>query len=98
MLLSMRNLKLKGTPGKLQWRFVGPFQVIETIGQQAYKLSLPEDWRIHPVFHMSLLKDWRTASLQDDQPVPTDGPGIEKPYYEIERILWWRKVKEIKRF
>ena len=43
VLLSTRNLKMKGIPGKLQRRFVGPFQVIETIGQQAYRLSLPED-------------------------------------------------------
>ena len=43
VLLSKRNLKMKGTPTKLQRSFVGPFRIIETIGQQAYKLSLPED-------------------------------------------------------
>ena len=32
VLLSTRNLKMKGTPAKLQQRFVGPFRVIETIG------------------------------------------------------------------
>ena len=66
VLLSTRNLRMKGTPGKLQRRFVGPFKVIETIEQQAYKLSPLEDWNIHPVFHVPLLKDWRTASLQED--------------------------------
>ena len=50
VLLSTRNLKMKGTPGKLQRRFVGPFQVIETIGQQAYRLSLPSDWKYIPCF------------------------------------------------
>ena len=64
VLLSTRNLKMKGTPGKLQRRFVGPFRAIETIGQQAYRLSLPEDWKIHPVFHVSLLKNWNTVNLQ----------------------------------
>jgi len=87
-------LKIKGAPAKLQRRFVGPFKIIEVIGQQAYKLSLPEDWKIHPVFHVSLLKDWRTANLQEDQPIPTDAPEIEEPYYEIEKILRWRKVKK----
>ena len=33
VLLSTHNFKLKGTPGKLQKRFVGPFRVIETIGE-----------------------------------------------------------------
>ena len=33
VLLSTRNLKMKGTPSKLQKRFVGPFWVTETIGE-----------------------------------------------------------------
>ena len=57
VLLSTRNLKMKGAPAKLQRRFVGTFKIIEVIGQQAYKLSLPEDLKIHLVFHLSLLKD-----------------------------------------
>ena len=63
VLLSTRNLKMKGTPEKLQRKFVGPFQITEVIGQQPYRLSLPEYWKIHPVFHVSLLKDWRIANL-----------------------------------
>ena len=93
MLLPTKNLRLKGIPAKLQRKFVGPFTVLEIIGQQAYKLSLPDDWKIHPVFHVSLLKDWRTANLQEDQPIPTDVPEVEDPYYEIKRILHWRKIK-----
>ena len=46
---------------------------------------------------MSLLKNWRTANLQEDQPVPTDVPEVEEPYYEIEKILRWRKVKRNKK-
>ena len=85
---------MKGTPGKLQQRFVVPFRVIETIGQQAYRLSLPDDWKIHPVFHVSLLKQWNSVNLQEDQPVsPDDVPEVEEPFYQIERILRWRKIK-----
>ena len=98
VLLSTRNLKMKGTPSKLQRRFVGPFKVIEVIEQQAYRFSLTEEWKIHPVFHVSLLKDWRTANLQEDQPVPTDdAPDVEEPYYEIQKILRWRKIKRNKK-
>ena len=56
VLLSTRNLRLKGVPAKLQKRFVGPFQILDTVGQQAYRLALPNEWKIHPVFPCLLIK------------------------------------------
>ena len=87
VLLFTRNLKMKGIPGKLKIKFVGPFRIEQRIGQQAYKLSLPENWKIHPVFHVSLLKNWHTASLQEDEEPMDDDLELEEPYYEIEKIL-----------
>lgn len=42
VLLSTVNLKVRGTPTKLQRKFFGPFRVIECVGTQAYKLALPK--------------------------------------------------------
>ena len=41
---------------KLSPRFYKPFQIVERMGTVAYKLALPDHNKIHPVFHVSLLK------------------------------------------
>ncbi|GKA91848.1 ty3-gypsy retrotransposon protein [Tanacetum coccineum] len=41
---------------KLATHFYGPFLIIDKIGEVASKLQLLESARIHPIFHVSLLK------------------------------------------
>jgi hypothetical protein len=40
--------------GKLSPRFIGPFQILQRVGEVAYRLDLPEQLAdVHDVFHIS---------------------------------------------
>ena len=42
---------------KLNQKYYGPFEIIEKIGEVAYKLHLPPTAKIHTVIHISQLKE-----------------------------------------
>jgi hypothetical protein len=57
VLLSSKNFRFEGKgKRKLYPKFVGPFQIDRMCGPNAVMLSLPPDWTIHNVFHVSLLR------------------------------------------
>ena len=95
MLLSTRNLKVRGIPDKLKKRFMGPFKIQERIGRQAYRLLLPKTWKVHPIFHISLLKKWNAVDLQEEEEVPVEEPEVEEPYYQIENSYGGEELREV---
>ena len=45
-----------GKRGKLNPRYIGPFEIVERIGPVAYRLDFPEEFSlVHNVFHISML-------------------------------------------
>ncbi|GJR51898.1 putative reverse transcriptase domain-containing protein [Tanacetum coccineum] len=78
-------------------RYVGPFKVLEKVGEVAYKLELPEELsRVHNTFHVSNLK-----KCHADEPlaVPLDGLHLDDKLHFVEEPIEivGREVKRLKR-
>ena len=74
---------------KLEAKFLGPFRVLHPVGKQAYKLELPRKWRIHDVFHVSLLEQDTTRKGRVDEEVRQmefDAGDDGSREYEVEAI------------
>ena len=56
-----RGIMRFGNKGKLSPRYIGPYEIIEKIGPLSYRLALPPELsRIHDVFHVSMLRRYRS--------------------------------------
>jgi hypothetical protein len=85
--LNLKNVKTSRPCKKLDWLHA-KYQVVEEINPHAYKLDVPG--RIHPVFHVDLLRPVADDPLPSQQvdhesapPVLVDGQEM----YLVERIL-----------
>ncbi|MCO5558852.1 hypothetical protein L7F22_012441 [Adiantum nelumboides] len=65
---------------KLSMRYYGPFHITEQINDVSFQLKLPDTWKIHNAFHVSLLKPFKGD-------VPDDGEPNEQPEVEENKEI-----------
>ena len=95
-MLNARNLRSSQLCKKLDNKLYSPFCVIQRIGKQAYKLALPQAFKIHNVFHVNLLVHHAHGTRVDSPLSPTvvhDQDGMHKEY-EVEAILSAQMVRK----
>ena len=82
------NLKMPYETVKLSPKWYGPFRVAVKISNISYQLGLPPTWKIHPVFHATLLTSYKEMEAH--------GPNFLEPLldiiegeseWEVEKIL-----------
>jgi hypothetical protein len=77
---------------KLAFKYYGPYEIIHKISLVAYKLQLPSDSRIHPVFHVSQLRQFTPDHFPVFAKLPKP-PSLDIAEVSPESILDHRLVK-----
>ncbi|XP_038142447.1 uncharacterized protein LOC119784469 [Cyprinodon tularosa] len=86
--LSTRDLPLQVESRKLAPRYIGPFEVEKVINPSAVRLKLPDSIRVHPTFHVSLLKPVSFSPLSPPAEPPPPALSIDgHPSFIVRKIL-----------
>ena len=85
-----KGVRRFGKKGKLSPRFIGPFEILERVGQVAYRLALPPALSVvHNVFHVSALRryvsDVTHVLSYEDLELEPDLSFEEQPVQIIDR-------------
>jgi hypothetical protein len=86
--LEGKNLRINQPTAKLAPRRHGPFKITQVMSAVNYRLELPTQWSIHPVFHIDLLMPYKETIMHGPnftRPTPELIDGEEE--YSVEKIL-----------
>jgi hypothetical protein len=86
--LEGKNLRVNQPTAKLAPRRHGPFKITQVMLAVNYRLELPTQWSIHPVFHIDLLMPYKETIMHGPnftRPAPELIDGEEE--YSVEKIL-----------
>jgi hypothetical protein len=89
VMLSGKNIRSRRPCNKLDHKLHGRFEIQDMISKHAVRLTLPKTWKIHPVFHVSLLEQFvqgnRAVDIQEvlktSDPIEVDGE------YDVAEVM-----------
>jgi len=91
VMLSGRHIKTRRPTKKLDHKNHGPFQIENIVSPLAIRLTLPRKWKIHNVFHVSLLEPYRTSEHRappDPSKVLREADDIEQSEeYDVDEVM-----------
>jgi len=90
VMLNGRNIRTRHPSKKLDHKNHGPFQIEKIVSPLTVRLTLPRKWKIHNVFHVSLLEPYRTSEHRappDPSKVLREADDIEQSEeYDVEEV------------
>ncbi|ESK93871.1 hypothetical protein Moror_13025 [Moniliophthora roreri MCA 2997] len=97
--LEGKNLDFGYPSKKLSPKREGPFVIEKVMGPMTYRLKLPSQWKIHPVFHAGLLRPYKETEAHGRnflEPPPDIVEGHEE--FEIEAIIGHKPLRKPRRY
>src|SRR6266403_570662 len=96
--LEATHLKTTHPTAKLSPRRYGPFEITKKISHVVYQLHIPQQWKIHDVFHAALLTPYKETekhgpNYHDPPPDVIEG----EPEWEVEQIVGARRFGRSRR-
>jgi len=92
VILSGCNIKTRCPSRKLDRKNHGPFQIEKIVSPLTVRLTLPRKWKIHNIFHVSLLEPYRTSEHRaspDPSKVLREADDIEQSEeYNVEEVMF----------
>jgi hypothetical protein len=91
--LEATNLKMTHPITKLAPKQYGPFTITKRVSDVVFQLELPHQWKVHNVFHASLLTPYVETELHGPN-YPEPPPDISEgdPEFKVEQIVGSRRV------
>ena len=81
-MLNGKNIRTRWAAKKLDAKLFRPFNVVRLVGQggQSVELKFLQRWRVHNIFHTSLIEPYRTSvrGLQDKPIAVTDSGYVDR--------------------
>ncbi len=96
MVEHQKNWLLEGLSHKFLGPCVGPFKVLEKKFPNTYKLELSKNLKVHPTFHVSLLKSVScdaSRSNQEHNSRPPPDLIHNEPEFEMEAVFKSRQLR-----
>ncbi|XP_074297605.1 uncharacterized protein LOC141628348 [Silene latifolia] len=90
----MKGVMRFGKRGKLSQKFIGPYEILDRVGEVAYHLALPSALaRVHNVFHVSQLRRYLSdpSHVLSPEVIEVDE---QLSYLETPKEILGRKVRK----
>jgi hypothetical protein len=78
---------------KFKQRFIGPFRIMAQVSPVTFKLALPSTLRVHPVFHVSLLRPYHTPGPEQSRAAQPAPIFEDDNQWRVETLLAKRVVR-----